>query len=187
MKIKIKGLNTFYLGIRKGLEEYQKELEAEYATAVQATAAQIASDARANLASVRLKKRGTRPLLGAGNWKLSKAIRDSKLKLYEDRHIIFQAVEPEGNKTPRPGTPAAYAWYQEHGWIVSADKIKRPRQNRLLLTDKRGRPRAKGAAYVRQKGKKFFERAAKKNLKRLNALISEINQKVILKIKGTGE
>lgn len=187
MKIKIKGLNTFYLGLRDGLEEYQKELEAEYASAVQATAAQIASDARANLANVRLKKRGTRPLLGAGNWQLSKAIRDSKLKFYEDRHIIFQAVEPEGNRAPQPGTPAAYAWYQEHGWVVSADKMKRPRRNRLLLTDKRGRPRAKGGGYTRQKGKNFFERAAKTNMKRLNELIGKINHKVVLKIKKTKE
>lgn len=187
MKIKIRGFNTFCLGLRDGLGEYQKELEKDYATAVQATAAQIASDARANLASVQLKKRGNRTLLGAANWQLSKAIRDSKLKFYEDKHLIFQAVEPEGNKAPQPGTPAAYAWYQEHGWHVSANKMRRPRQGRTLLTDKRGRKRAKGGTYVRQPGKKFFERAANANLKRLNALIGEINRKVILKIKNTME
>ncbi len=181
MKIKIRGLDILHRGIINGLSEYQRELEKEYGRAVQEVAARIASDARANLAGTQLVQRPGRANIGAGNWLLSKSIRDSKLKLYEDRHIIFQAVEPEGNRAPTPGSPAAYAWYQEHGWVVSAKTVKRPRAGRLITTDRKGRSRK--AVYRRQEGKKFFERAAQTNLPKLERMIAEINAKTELKLQ----
>lgn len=169
MKIKIKGFDQVLRGLRDGIGEYRAELEKGYAGAVGETAAKIAADARANL--------------GKPNWLLSAAIRDSRLKVYEDRHVIFQAVEPEQNRTPQPGTPAAYAWYQEHGWVVDASKVRRPRADRLLAMQ-RGRRRAKGAAYRKQAGKKFFTKAAEANLPQLQRKIAEVNEKVKLQIKA---
>lgn len=168
MKIRVKGFDQVLRGLQAGLDEYRAALEKGYAEAVGETASKIAVDARANL---------NKP-----NWLLSKAIRDSRLKLYEDRHVIFQAVEPEGNRAPQKGTPAAYAWYQEHGWHVSAKTVKRPRAGRTINFDRKGR--RKKAVYRRQEGKKFFTKAAEANLPQLQRKIAAVNEKVQLQIKA---
>lgn len=167
MKIKIRGFDQVLRGLQVGLDEYRAALEKGYAGAVGETASKIAADARANL--------------GKPNWFLSAAIRDSRLKVYDDRHVIFQAVEPEGNRAPQKGTPAAYAWYQEHGWHVSAGTVRRPRAGRTVNFDRKGR--RKKAVYRRQEGKKFFTKAAESNLPRLEKLIAAVNEKVQLQIK----
>jgi len=172
MQIKIKGFDSFLQGLKSGLAEYNTRLKDEYKSTVEEFAKKLATGAAANL--------------GHPNWKLAEAIAASRLKIYENegkKYTLFQAVEPKNALKPPPNTPGAYAFYQEHGWVVDLSKMKRPRAGRIYERNVRsGKRFRKKAAYRKQIGKKFFERAAAEYLPELQMKIREIHDRVKLEL-----
>lgn len=169
--IRIEGFRQLLRGLKDGLQEYEAELKAEYRETINRFAQRIATDAASNL--------------GRPNWKLSEAIAASRLKVYEGdgQYTLFQAVEPRNSLNPPPNTPAAYAFWQEHGWVVDLSKIKRARADRIMEVQAgRGRKRRTKAAYRKQAGKKFFKAAADRHFPLLQAEIEKIHERVKLKI-----
>ncbi len=177
MQIKIKGFASFLAGLKCGLEEYNGALKERYGEAVEKFAGDLARGAVRNL---------RRP-----KWKLSEAIAASRLKIYEKgsgKYTLFQAVEPKNALNPPKNTPAAYAFYQEHGWVVDLSKMKRPRAGRIYERNVRsGKRFRKKAAYRKQIGKKFFEKAAAETLPLLESEISRIHEEVRLRFASNPE
>ena len=170
-KIRIKGFDSFLRGLSAGLDEYNAELKKEYKTAVESFAGDLARTAAQKLA---------RP-----NWKLSEAIAASRLKIYENskKYTLFQAVEPKNSLRPEPNTPGAYAFYQEHGWVVDLKKVRRPRAGRILERNvRKGKRFRKQAAYRKQAGKKFFAQAAAERLPELEQKIADIHDAVKIRV-----
>ena len=167
IKVKIQNLDTTLKAIQKGEKDFLERVKKEYNDAIEQTAVEIASAAQG--------------FLNKPNWELSKAIKASRLKYYENRHVFFQAVETQNNLNPPKNTPGAYAFYQEHGYIVDASKIKRPRADRFVTHNTKGR--TKKAAYRKQEAKRFYGRAAEQALPKLTKKIDAINDKVRLELK----
>ena len=176
-KIRIKGFDSFLRGLQGGLGEYNEALKEEYKTALDRFARDLARSAVRNL---------RRP-----HWKLSEAVAASRLKVYEkgkSKYTLFQAIEPKNSLNPRPNTPGAYAFWQEHGWVVDLSKVRRPRAGRILELNKRqGKRFRKQAAYRKQIGKKFFERAAAEELPALESEIRRIHDEVRLEINSRSD
>lgn len=161
-KIKIHNFDAILMRIQAGESALKDELQNKYADAVRATAGDVVRAAAGHL-----NKPG---------WELSRAIQASRLKEYRNRKVLFQAVEPENSKSPAPNTPAAYAWYHEHGYTVQASKVRKPRSGRII------RQGTKRAAYRRSEGKFFFKKAAEETLPNLRAAIDKINAETKLKL-----
>lgn len=164
MEIRIKNFDVFLAALQRGESELKDELNAKYKAAVDRTAAEIA--------------RGAVGFLNKPGWELSSAIKAGRLKEYREGRVLFQAVEPVDSKSPKPNTPAAYAWYHEHGYTVQASKVKRPRSGRII------REGNKRAAYRRQEPKWFFKQAADATLPKFRDEIAKINVETKLKLKG---
>lgn len=163
MKIVIHNFDRFLLKLQKGESALKDELNQKYRDAIDAAAVEMA--------------RGAVSALNKPGWQLSAAIRKSRLKEYKDRHTFFQAIEPENSLNPKPNTPAAYAYYQEHGYVVQASKVKRPIAGRV-------KGKGKKARYRRTEGKHFFRAAADQYFPKLRAEIQRINQETKLKLES---
>lgn len=172
--IRIKGFDSFLRGLSVGLAEYNEALKEEYKAALDRFARGLAESAVRHLRKPR--------------WKLSEAVAASRLKVYEkgkSKYTLFQAVEPKNSLRPEPNTPGAYAFWQEHGWVVNLNKVRRPRAGRIMELNKRkGKRFRKQAAYRKQIGKKFFQRAAAEELPALESEISRIHEEVRLEVNS---
>ena len=161
--IKIHNFDAILMKLQRGESALKNELIEKYKTAI-------------DLTGIDLVRTATE-LLNKPGWQLSQSIRKSKIKEYQKRRILFQAVEPAGSKDPKPNTPAAYAWYHEHGYTISASNVRRPRSGRII------RPGQKRAAYRRTEPKYFFRDAAAALLPKLREEIDRINQETKLKLE----
>ena len=161
--VKIRNFDAILMKLQRGESALKDELNEKYREAVDNASAEILS--------------GAVQYLNKPNWQLSQSIRKSRIKEYRNRRTIFQAVEAEGSKNPAPNTPGAYAWYQEHGYTVSASAVKRPRSGRLI------RPGEKRAAYQRTAPKWFFKRAAETVFPKFREAINKINTETKLKLQ----
>lgn len=162
MKIVIHRFAPFLLRLRQAEQSLQDELRQKYRDAIEAAAVEIA--------------RGTVEHLNRPSWQLSAAIRASRLKEYRERRTFFQAIEPENALNPKPNTPAAYAFYQEHGYVVRASRVSRPLPGKVRGTGKK-------ASYRRTEGKHFFRAAAETHLPKLRETIDRINEETKLKLE----
>lgn len=167
VKIRIQNLDITLKAIQKGEKDLLERLKKGYNDAIEETAIEITAAAQG--------------FLNKPNWELSKAIKASRLKYYDNRHIYFQAVETENNLNPPKNTPGAYAFYQENGYVVEASKVRRPRKDKFVTRNKKGR--TKKAAYRKQEAKKFYAKAAEKVIPKLTQKIEDINNKTRLELK----
>ncbi|MCR5360337.1 MAG: hypothetical protein K6E55_10685 [Thermoguttaceae bacterium] len=88
------------------------------------------------------------------------------------------AIPAGENKSPAAARgPAAYAYYQEHGYVVQASKVKRPIAGKV-------KGKGKKARYRRTEGKHFFRAAADQYFPKLRAEIQRINQETKLKLES---
>ena len=161
-RIKIHNLDSLLMRIQRGESELKNELNKKYKQAIEAAGAEIA--------------RGAVEHLGKPSWELSKAIQAGKLKEYKRGTYLFKAVEAEGSKSPKPNTPAAYAWYHEHGYTVSVTRVKRGRSSRIIQRGKR-------SAYRKTEPKHFFKSAAAIGLPEIREEIRRINEETKLNLK----
>ena len=161
--IKIHNFDALLMKLQRGESALKDRLIEQYKTAIDMTAIDLVRTAT--------------EFLNKPGWQLSQSIRRSKIKEYQKRRILFQAVEPAGSKDPKPNTPAAYAWYHEHGYTVSASNVRRPRSGRII------RPGNKRAAYRRTEPKWFFKGAADALLPKLREDIARINAETKLELK----
>ena len=160
--IKIHNVDRIMMKIQAGEGALKEELLEKYRAAMQRCAGDVVRAAASHL-----NKPG---------WELSRAIQVSRLKEYQNRKVLFQAVEPENSKDPAPNTPAAYAWYHEHGYTVTASDAKKPRSGRII------RKGTKRAALRKTEPKRFFKKAADETLPNLRAEIGRINKETKLKL-----
>lgn len=161
--IKIHNVQPILMRLQRGESALKDELNQKYKDAINRAAADVVQ--------------GAVGFLDKPGWELSRSIQASKLKEYRGKKIFFQAVEPAGSKDPKPNTPAAYAWYHEHGYTVQASKVHRPRSGRII------REGNKRAAYRRTEPKWFFKQAAEAAMPKLRAEIDQINAETKLKLE----
>lgn len=161
-KIIIHNFDRFLLRVMKGENALKEELTEKYRQAIDTTAVNIAQ--------------GAVEMLNKPSWQLSAAIRASRLKEYKESHTFFQAVEPENSLNPKPNTPAAYAFYHEHGYVVQLSKVSRPRPGKAKGIGKK-------ASYRRTEGKHFFRDTANVYFPRLENEIHKINEETKLKLE----
>lgn len=163
MEIRVRNVEALLMALQRGESELKDELNRKYKAAIDRTAAEMA--------------RGAVGFLNKPNWELSAAIQAGKLKEYRGGRILFQAVEPRNSKDPKPNTPAAYAWYHEHGYTVQASKVKKPLSGRII------RKGNKRAAYRKTPPKWFFRQAAETAVPKLREEIAAINEETKLKLR----
>lgn len=158
MKIEINGLPEAIRTINDRIVRLKTELPPAYQEVVEKMVTRAASEAQRQL---------DRP-----NWLLSRAI-GSKVKVYRDGRIVWGLSEALGVRHPAKNTPAFYAWYQEHGWHVDPNTVKRGRKRRYI--------KKKGliTAYRRQPGKHFFRKAFARYKQEFITAIDNLNRQII--------
>lgn len=161
-RIVIHNVQPLLMKLQKGESRLKDELNEKYRLAIDMIGLDIARGAVENL---------NKPA-----WQLSEAIRASRLKDYKKTHVIFKAVESENSMDPKPNTPGAYAFYQEHGYVVKASNVRRPEIGKTKGTGKK-------ASYRRAEGKKFFKTAAETYFPKLRDEIAKINEETRLKLE----
>lgn len=166
IRVKVENFDSVIRRIGNGLENYKEELNAGYGEAVQKVGKEVQAAAVG--------------YLNKPNWELSKAIHAGKLKFYEERKIHFLSVEPAGSYAHVKNTPGDYGYYQEHGYIVKLDKVRRPKQARVIT---KTRKKKKTIAYQKQVGKEFFKKASQNAKESLQKEIEAVNERIRLKLK----